>query len=56
MNRFYLASNCTNSKILRLTYNKSSKVIYFNYFDSYYKNDETGKDIVKKRQDISKGI
>lgn len=37
LNRFGLANNLTNNKILRLTYNKENKVIYFNYLESYYK-------------------
>ena len=56
INRFCLNNNFTNNKLLRLTYNRFDKVIYFNYLDSYYKSDEIGKDIIKKRADISKAI
>lgn len=40
----------------RLTYHKSDKVLYFNYLDSYYKSDDVGKDVLKKRSEIAKGI
>lgn len=56
LNRFCLTNNLTNNKILRLTYHKENKLIYFNYLESYYKSDDVGKDIVKKRLDITKGI
>lgn len=56
LNRFCLANNLVNSKILRFTYNVNSKVIYLNYMDSYYKSDEAGKDLIKKRSDINKEI
>lgn len=39
LNRFCLLTNHTNTKLVRLTYNKDSKVVYFNYLDSYYKSD-----------------
>jgi hypothetical protein len=56
LNRFCLANNLTNNKVLRLTYHKGDRLIYFNYLESYYKCEEVGKDIVKKRLDIAKGI
>lgn len=49
INRFCLANNLTSNKLLRLTYSKDTKVIYFNYLDSYYKSQDIGKDIGKKR-------
>ena len=39
-----------------MIFNKKDKTAYFNCIDSYYKSDETGKDIVKKRAEIAKGI
>ncbi len=56
LNRFCLNSNLNNSKLSRLTYHKKDKVIYFNYLDSYYKSDDTSKDMLKKRAEIAKGI
>ena len=45
-----------NNKLSRLTYNRESRVVYFNYIDSYYKSDDLSKDLVKKRVDVAKGI
>jgi hypothetical protein len=56
LNRFCLLTNHTNTKLVRLTYNRHSKVAYFNYLDSYYKSEEAGKEVSKKRSDISKGM
>ena len=39
-----------------MIYNKDDKTAYFNYIDSYYKSEETGKDMLKKRADIAKAI
>ena len=44
------------SKIVRLTFDTNQKVLYFNYFDSYYKSEEADKDMVKKRSDISRNV
>jgi len=51
-----LNNGLTNVKLIRLTYNKADRVLYVNHLDSYYKSDDSGKDMVKKRGDISKGI
>jgi hypothetical protein len=56
LNRFCLANNLTNNKVLRLTYHNTHRLIYFNYLESYYKCEDVGKDILKKRLDIAKGI
>ena len=39
INRFILQNNLTSSKIVRLCHDKEDKVVYFNYFDSYYRSD-----------------
>lgn len=39
LNRFCLANNLTSNKLLRLTYHKDQKLIYFNYLESYYKSE-----------------
>lgn len=56
LNRLCLNSGLTNMKLARLTYNKTDRVLYVNYLDSYYKSDDSGKDMIKKRADIAKGI
>jgi hypothetical protein len=56
LNRFCLNSGLNNSKIVRMIFNKEDKTAYFNCMDSYYKSEETGKDMVKKRAEIAKGI
>jgi hypothetical protein len=43
-------------KIIRLTYNTEDKILYTNYFDSYYRPDEVGKDMNKKRSDLARNI
>ena len=56
LNRFCLNSGLNNSKIVRMIYNKEDKTGYFNYIESYYKSEEMGKDMQKKRAEIAKGI
>ena len=56
LNRYCLTNNLMNGKLSRLTYNREDRVVYFNYIDSYYKSEEVGKDLVKKRADVAKGI
>ena len=56
LNRLCLNNGLTNTKLTRLIYNKADRVLYVNYLDSYYKSDDTGKDMIKKRADIAKGI
>ena len=56
LNRFCLQNNLTNSKIVRLTFDSVKKLLYFNYFDSYYKCEDLGKDMVKKRVELSKAV
>lgn len=54
VNRFCLTNSLTNSKLIRLTFNKTDKVLYVNALDSYYKADETAKDMIRRRSEISK--
>lgn len=54
VNRFCLTNSLINSKLIRLTFNKTDKVLYVNALDSYYKADETAKDMIRRRSEISK--
>lgn len=42
--------------MLRLTFEKDTKILYFNYLESYYKVDDSAKEVIKKRSDINRGI
>ena len=48
VNRFCLYHGLINNKIIRLTYNKSTRVVYINSLDCYYKTDDQIKDMIKK--------
>lgn len=54
INRFCLANNLINSKLIRLTFNRSDKVLYVNALDSYYKAEDSAKDMIRRRHEISK--
>lgn len=55
LNRYYL-NNTFNSKILRFTLEHESKLLYINSLESYYKCEEQGKDLNKKRGQITRDI
>jgi len=56
VNRYCLQNNLTINRIVRFTFDEEEKVLYLNYFDSYYKTDEVGKDMIKKRIELSRGV
>ena len=41
---------------MRLTLHRNQQIIYVNSLESYYRSEELGKDIAKKRVDIAKSI
>lgn len=52
-----MSNNLSSNKLVRMTYQTTDKVIYFNYLDCYYKSpDDVGKDVSKKRAEISRGV
>lgn len=56
LNKFCLNSALSNNKLIRLTFEETSTVLYVNLLDSVYKIDEQPKDLVKKRLELSRGI
>ena len=56
LNRYYLNNSISNSKILRFTFGLDDKLLYINSLESYYKSDDQGKDLSKKRSQITKDI
>jgi hypothetical protein len=54
VNRFCLSNSLINSKLIRLTFNKVDKILYVNALDSYYKAEDTAKDMIRRRSEISK--
>lgn len=56
LNRFCLANNLVNARLLRLVHSPSDRLLFLNYLESYYKSDELPKDLIKKRTDIARGI
>ena len=56
INRYCLATNLTNNKLIRLTYNMQDRVVYFNYMDCYYKAEDPNKDMPRKRVEITRNV
>ena len=56
LNRYYLSNSISNSKLMRFTFGLDDKLLYINSLESYYKADEQGKDLNKKRVQIAKDI
>ena len=56
LNRFCLANNLAHNKLLRLTFHHTQKTLYVNALESYYRSEELGKEIGKKRAEIARSI
>ena len=56
LNKYYLVNNIANPKLLRFLFNPENKLLYINFFESFYKPDDQGKELAKRRNQITKDI
>ena len=56
LNNYILNNSPTVSKLVRCAYDEASRIMYINYLDFRYICEDNGKELPKRRAEISKKI